>query len=428
MLLAMPVVASAGISGGLVGDCADCHTMHNSELGAAVAVTGLTDSITNTPIQNLLRMDCVACHAADPAGGSKIVEATGGSLIPQVMHADGTGDLAGGNFANINTSNRKGHNVADLFPGGDTSNKGTYNAPPGKYRNSTHGPSGVFGTGGFDKFSCAGSGGCHGTRNQILSSTKNANTTSGVNGNVSGEAGPDFYTNIVRRTGLPAITGSHHNNFDGKKDAIQNVKGAHSGTQVAQGYRFIPGLKGYGNEVDRWQNASPTSHNEYKGNNAATNISSCSHCHVNATVEQASHVGSDSVLIVPNQSMSGFCVTCHGVFHSVGAVSNAANGNSGAFLRHPSDYVIPSTGEYAGYTSYNLSAPVARPTLSDTPSDVVTPGTDMVMCLSCHVAHASQYDGMLRYDYELQTAGAAGAADGTGCLACHTTKGVLKTS
>jgi predicted CXXCH cytochrome family protein len=76
-----------------------------------------------------------------------------------------------------------------------------------------------------------------------------------------------------------------------------------------------------------------------------------------------------------------------------------------------------------------LSAPVARPTLATASSGTVAPGTDMVMCLSCHDAHGSQYDYILKYDYTVMTAGAYGNIPAAqlvgGCLACHTEKGVL---
>jgi hypothetical protein len=41
------------------------------------------------------------------------------------------------------------------------------------------------------------------------------------------------------------------------------------------------------------------------------------------------------------------------------------------------------------------------------------------------MAHASPYDAMLRFDYTDQQAGNASAGLGAGCLACHTTKGIL---
>ena len=124
--------------------------------------------------------------------------------------------------------------------------------------------------------------------------------------------------------------------------------------------------------------------------------------------------------MVPNNSMSGFCATCHGNFHS----SGSENGTSGAFLRHPSDFVIPTTAglEYEDYTVYNVTALVARPDLAGIGATADVEAGDMVMCLSCHMAHGSENTYLLRFDYDLMVAGSSGAADGTGCLACHTNK------
>ncbi len=55
--------------------------------------------------------------------------------------------------------------------------------------------------------------------------------------------------------------------------------------------------------------------------------------------------------------MSGFCSTCHGTFH----LQNDAAGN---FVRHPTDYALPNKTEYAAYTTYDLTAPVARTSLT----------------------------------------------------------------
>ncbi|MFO7813520.1 MAG: hypothetical protein R6V21_11170, partial [Pelovirga sp.] len=116
-LLAFPMFASAQ---GIIGECADCHTMHNSEQGQPVALQGFSSTASNTPNQNLLKFDCIACHAQ--GGADRVVNLTGGSAIPQVYHTD-TVDLAGGNFAYIDgnktslfgSGGRKGHNVMDLL-------------------------------------------------------------------------------------------------------------------------------------------------------------------------------------------------------------------------------------------------------------------------------------------------------------------------
>jgi len=430
-----PVIASA--SGGLIGDCYDCHTMHNSENGLPVAI--VDGAVSADPIANLLRLDCIACHAADPTGGSKLLTLPGGSVVPQVAHGGGTDDLAAGNFSfGIGDSN-KVHNVVDLFAGqwdhnaGDPSDIDEFGAPPGKAPGvQYHGyVASVFTTDmstPFDAFTCAGARGCHGTRSQILT---------GATGDWDNNAATaNEFAITARRTGIAAISGAHHKNYDGAKDATNypdDGTAFHDGQRVADGYRFIVGLKGYGNEVDRWSNVDAGSHNEYYGGNAGLPAtgSECDICHIEGHAGGTnSYSAFNSTVRVPDNSVTGFCTTCHGKFHSSGIGNDfVANGVSGAFLRHPSDYVIPNRGEYAGYTMYNLTAPVARPTLYTASSSTVTPGTDMVMCLTCHKAHGTPYDYKLRFDYRAMTAGGypditSAVAEG-GCFSCHTTKGVL---
>jgi len=376
------------------GVCSDCHTMHNSQSGQSMADFGGESG----PNPALTRGSCAGCHAR---GGAEKIVTVGPNQFPQVYHNDAGGDLAAGNFAYISgskgspggASERKGHNVTDLLLP-DT----ILTYPPGfrHYEGS-----------GIDigpmRLTCAGAMGCHGIRGQVLAFDE-----------FSGE-------DEVYRTGLTALrgyegvgkpfNGAHHASYDGKK-----LGGSHpdfANNPLAHSYRFIRGLKGYGNEQDRWQNASSTSHNEYFAlSGVATDFSTsaCSACHTGG------QGGFFSRLTTPNMTMTGFCITCHGSFHSSGP------SGSTAFLRHPADFVIKNTGEYALYTSYDLQAPVGRQELPAASSGVVTPGSDTVMCLSCHVAHASSYPSMLRWDYSGMIAGNAGEAAGTGCFVCHTTK------
>ena len=121
---------------------------------------------------------------------------------------------------------------------------------------------------------------------------------------------------------------------------------------------------------------------------------------------------------------TAFCTGCHGNFHQQDLTDTGAS----PWLRHPSDSVIPNSGEYAfRLTPYNLNVPVARDaatmtTLGNSPGSSIAAGKDMVMCLSCHVAHGSPYPDMLRFDYSLMNAGAGGGSSGRGCFTCHTTK------
>ncbi len=170
-------------------------------------------------------------------------------------------------------------------------------------------------------------------------------------------------------------------------------------------FRYCSGhMSGVGHGVEGiedqdWQYSNSASdHNEYLGN----------------VVDHTANGGFYNI----GDTMTAYCCGCHGGFHQ----ENSATGS--LWIRHPSDAVIPAGGEYAAYTEYDPLAPVARPTLTDSaPSPTVTPGTDLVMCLSCHRAHGSPYADMLRWDYADGTfAGGGGAADGTGCFVCHTEK------
>jgi hypothetical protein len=167
-------------------------------------------------------------------------------------------------------------------------------------------------------------------------------------------------------------------------------------TTAEQGwYRFLSGhsdgedfgVEGY--EDGYWQrNVSSSVHNEYLGNQLAG--------------------GSGFVL---GNTTTAYCTGCHGRFH-------INQGTASPWLRHPSDAVLPSSGEYESYIDqdYNPWVPVARPSLSS-PSSDVSDG-DLVMCLSCHRAHASPYFKMMRWDYKNSSLSEALY----GCNICHASK------
>jgi predicted CXXCH cytochrome family protein len=305
--------------------------------------------------------------------------------MPQVYHTDNRGDLAGGNFAYISgakltvgpASSRKGHDVVDLFPAGDD----TLLYPPG----FNHEEVPIYFRG---RLTCAGTGGCHGIRNQLM---------------------PGPTGELIPRVGMMAVRGAHHANQDGRLLVADTV---------ANSYRFLMGVRGLENPYpqERWQNSSALMHNEYYGAPYRPGDElHCFNCHYGSN--QATPY---SYIVTPRNSMSGFCISCHSNFH--------ARPQPGllAFFRHPSDFVLPAKGEYAEYLTYELTAPVARRWVPETTSELVRPGEDLVMCHSCHMAHASPYDGMLRFDSTKMMAGYAGHAERTGCFACHTSKGRRK--
>jgi Zn-finger protein len=396
-VMGLPVAAGAAMT----GVCSDCHTMHNSYEGASVATVWGETGVSPTPNEVLLKYDCLSCHAMQT--GNAIETLAGGSEVPQV-YGNTTSDLAGGNFAYIDgvkgsgANDRKGHNVVDLLNADQT-----LTGPPGYAR----GPADDQTNGAMhhyemaSEFTCAGKAGCHGVRNQLASGTQ----AEYGNGQLITAWGAPVYDNPVNRTGLAALTGAHHYNTDGVINTAD---------EVYNSFRFLMGTKGLESDNYAWTNAD---HNEYYGDNqvAFTELdgvlTGCERCHVD------SH-GPETVGYLTNVTgtMTNFCETCHSNFHSS---QDGTAGATGGFLRHPSDFVIPNKTEYAAISAWDPTAPVARTDYSSLSTSAAA-GTDVVMCLSCHMSHGSDNAHMLRFDYATMVAG--GGAETTGCFVCHTTK------
>jgi hypothetical protein len=351
--------------------CDVCHTMHYSQNGGVPA-----GAQPGGPHPILLLGTCMGCHSDTSTSTIKVASA---GNIPQVFNTGGgTQDpgtanswaatanmnLAGGNFYYVvnGPSNAKGHNVDVTGVAADTTIL-PLGTPPGydaAYDTSTV----KYKT--ASRLTCAGSNGCHGDRN-IDSS--------------AGGAGAS----------LAALNGAHH-------DAPPI-----DGSTVGKSYRFLKGILGR-EDPDWQQSASVSDHNEYEG----------------ALVQNAP------------TTISYLCGQCHGNFHASAGIGGGTPSNP--WLRHPTDIdVISKSGEYAKYNDivgagnpYSLEAPVGYagtgvPGGIPSTRSAVTSGDSIVICLSCHRAHASLYDDILRWDYATMQAG-GGGANGTGCFRCHTAK------
>ncbi|MBN2373190.1 hypothetical protein JXL19_05335 [bacterium] len=356
-----PDVACAKVT----GRCDNCHTMHNSQGGTAMATYGAAGSAWTGagPYESLTRGTCLGCHGMGTNNKIETIgEITSSSEIPQVYHTDPSGDLAGGNFAYITgvkgsgASDAKGHNVKDL---GSAFQEDTLNTAPGAAHAITN-----FGL----NLTCSGSRGCHGIR--------------------------------VSNGGL---RGAHHSNTDGQ---------CNSADKHYNSYRFLFGTKGFENMgTYKYQNYDATYHNEYYGLTTPVDYdtTSCTKCHI--------WDGLNFLVAAVDKTTSGFCATCHGNFH----MRNQIGGATSPFTRHPTDIIIKDEGEYAAINrTYNAHAPVGR---SYVPSSIIpdVSTSDVVTCLSCHVAHASDYPDLLRWDYSSMIAGGGGSGSG-GCFICHTQK------
>jgi cytochrome c553 len=223
-------------------------------------------------------------------------------------------------------------------------------------------PGAPVGTSWSEELRCAGTYGCH-----------------GHNGRQGDPPVPDE---------TQAIMGAHHGNDTPPLEG--------SLTDVARNYRFLLGIKGK-EDADWEQYKTDTSHhNEYKGSTTSA-----------------------------TDTISYFCAECHGNFHTwVGGSSEV--GTASPWLRHPTDIALKSTGEYSSYTAYSMVAPVARPNPDSVLDPTKVTDTDIIMCLSCHRAHASPYFKMMRWTYkcwpECNTECTEGYPCTNGCNVCHTWK------
>lgn len=356
VLLTVPTFAK------VTGVCSDCHTMHNSQDGT-YDTTLAGASLTDGPYSALTKGDCVGCHTGTNTGTG-----TRSNNIPYVYTTSGvdysddgtTGNtLAGGNFYWVTLDDAKGHNVEGIVDA-----DGTITTPPGfdTGRASADGTT-PGSTWASNRLTCGGTYGCHGTHA--------ADTNS-----------------------WGAISGGHHTNSSG---AITSP-----GTTAPGGYRFLVGIAGYEDSDHEYQ-PTTTAHNQYKG------------------VDDPGQTSDTSTI-------SYLCAQCHGEFHD----GTGNIGSASPWLRHPTDFDMGNaTGtEYESYNggsgtanTYSIIAPVGSATVSSVLSSVnitTANGTAIVTCISCHRAHGTPNDDLLRWDYSGISAG--GGSSNAGCFICHTTK------
>ena len=132
------------------------------------------------------------------------------------------------------------------------------------------------------------------------------------------------------------------------------------GLSVGTSYRFLSGVEGL--EHSHWElpilpspGLSSTKHNQYKGSTTWNNTDT--------------------------DTITSVCVRCHENFHGSGGEPDG----SSPWLRHPTDISLPTSGEFASYTTYNPIAPVASVITTTVVSDIST-STDnrIITCISCH--------------------------------------------
>lgn len=376
----------SGIAAAMVkGDCVNCHTMHNSQDGSAfstrvtvgeAAAFNPSDSL-NYSVENLLINNCIGCHSST---GSETIVTLGESRIPIVYNvAKPNKPLAGGNFHWVQTlGDEYGHNVRTV--------DSILSRAPGTTASCGVGNGGNGGGSGL--------GGCHASLASIATSFDPVPV---VGNGCIGCHDPAHHANDET-----VMLSGNAKYVDGTGGGYRFINQA--GVKfIDNGGHRVPAMVGI--EDPDWEQ-DPTSaiHNEYQ----------------------------DSPYDATGHGMSDFCTGCHDGYHSLRDADNALGVDdmglpSSPWLRHPAGFVLPATGEYADYTVYDPQVPVARPNVAALksmggPSSTVSPGTDKVMCLSCHRVHGSEFPDMLRWSYDGMVASTTGGTAGTGCFVCHTLK------
>ncbi len=343
----------------VTGQCSNCHTMHNSQNGSGMEFTDSYGTLSG-PFKALTRGDCLGCHAKNDATtfidysrgngndkGAPIVyntqEPTYGPDLDSsgniINNTNNQHTLAGGNFYWVHSDDAKGHNVP-----GVASADSSLSTPPGfcsdftdKDGNAVAGGTWSAGT----QVTCAGKYGCHGKHDT-----------------------DDQFA---------AIYGAHHED-DSTID----------GSTVGKSYRFLYGI--LGKEDNDWEaSVNIDGHNQYKGVDRTT----------------------DDISGATKTTISYLCAECHGYFHSESSGTEGIDSNDDMqhpWIRHPTDFDMGnvSSSEYGNYGGasnyYNFIAPVASADVSSVVSKVTFSDDTIVMCLSCHRAHGSPYDDILRWN------------------------------
>lgn len=400
--------------------CTDCHTLHNSDGGARIAgnkaQAGATDWAPG-PFRELLKKGdwtdmCLSCHkqgyntsaTADLVG----VENTGWTA-PIVMTVDGVdpagASLPAGDFYYSNLDPKKGHNPAFT--------KGSLAAATAKLMaaDPTLGSTPPGGTIGDGEWSCHS---CHGMHSRFSGSyTAYRQIKRTVNGILlTGKT-------TTAAAGVETYTGAAENTAAGYEAILSNSRGDIQGTNYVNVRKDGNPLEG----ADLLADYGDTNKNVYRG------------------------------------GFSSFCAACHGDFHGGnGETRTADNANtrqSGAWVRHPTNVAMNEVGSKYGIATYKVVVtnaqgtnpnpvgydwkyPLIQPDADFTVKSTVASATDpltaigasRLACLTCHKAHASQYENMVRWDANAHSFIAAGATDfegeasngdnpAYGCGKCH---------
>ncbi len=354
-LAALSIFCVPGICDAKVtGHCGSCHTMHNSQGGQ-----GVVDNLVLGVMDNNLDTPNPALLISNCAGCHTGSNGGGANVTPYVFTIS---EPEYGTTGTIDVTYSNNTLAGGNFYWVTVGDAKVHNVASIAGVDGTLGvtpPGATDGVTFISQLTCASSTGCHGVRSDSS----------------LGE--------------VESMLGAHHNN---------NMAVWKDGTTLAKSYRFLNTIQGYEDDEFEYQPTS-TRHNVYYG------------------------VARNSVADSAG-TISSLCAQCHGDFHngSNNVIPGTNTFGDGVWLRHPTDFDMldaTTSSEYSAYTTYSVISPVAteNSAMVSSFSSIAVAGDAIVTCLSCHRAHGTPNDAILRWDYKgWPTAGY------NGCAVCHTSK------
>ncbi|MBI5442713.1 MAG: hypothetical protein HY900_16055 [Deltaproteobacteria bacterium] len=393
--------------------CTDCHTLHNSEGGAKVATTGGWGA--EAAYRELLKKGdwtdmCLSCHKQGyntSATADLVGVENSGWIAPIVMTNDGIvpGGIAmpAGDFYWSNLDPKKGHNPS--YTKGSMTTATSKLIQADSVLGSTP-PGGSITDGEWSCHSCHGMharfSDSYGAWRQLKRKVNNKN----VSGDVTSFGVETIVGNVTQDAAYEPIK--------------SNSRGDIVGNDYLNVRKDLKPLEG----ADLFQSESDTNKNVYRG------------------------------------GFSSFCAACHGDFHGGnGETRTTDNGKTrvgGTWLKHPTNVKMNEAGSKYGISTYtkqvtNTQSTAPNPVGYDWRYPLVQPdsdftvkvdvasmgdaltaiGDDRIMCLTCHKAHATKFENMVRWDANAHaflpngtedptgTAYAAGDNIAFGCGKCH---------
>ena len=213
----------------------------------------------------------------------------------------------------------------------------------------------------------------------------------------------DWYEGDTSTTGLTCAGSSGCHGLETTANEAEAIAGGHHGNNIELGWRLLT----VGN-LPLLGKDTYTEENDPKDYEEALNAAST------PTGDEFHNLYSGGTVATGKSSISKLCGKCHGEFHS------DTQNTGGEWIRHPTDVALPGDWEIPtdgdSYTADDYkNNPVGTPTAI---LSVAGGGADTVYatCLSCHRAHGSDVDDILRWGYDTQQ---ADSSTTYGCLGCH---------